>query len=163
MPHKKTLLWRVFDGQGFKLTASLLQIPDDLMSVGFAVSTAGDVEPVVLAVGGLQYQLVEVSVMFEEIDPAVGNFQVGVPLVILPSSVGGEGQAKVGSLAQCVLRGVGSAHLHVELAAAIATGDDDGLAHEVAKGFKHLLAQLLQHGYVLWGYAVVDAEGGCSG
>ena len=157
MPHKKPSVRRVFDGQGFKLTGSLLQIPDDLMSVGLAVSTAGDVEPVVLAVGGLQDQLVEVGVMFEEIDPAVGNFQVGVPSVILPSGIGGEGQAKVGSLAQCVLRGVGSAHLHVELAAAIATGDDDGLAHEVAKGFKYLLAQLLQHGYVLWGYAVVDA------
>ena len=39
MPHKKTSLWRVFDGQGFKLTGSLLQIPDDLISVGFADST----------------------------------------------------------------------------------------------------------------------------
>ena len=86
------------------------------MSVGLAVSTAGDVEP-----------------------------------------EGQAEQAEVGGLAQCVLRGIDSAHLHVELAAAIATGDDDGLAHEVAKGFKHLLAQLLQHWYVLRRYAVVDA------
>lgn len=56
-----------------------------------------------------------------------------------------------------MLRGVGSAYLHVELVAAVAACDDDGLAHEVAKGFKYLLAQLLQHGYVLRRYAVVDA------
>ena len=159
MPHKKPSARRVFGGQGFKLTASLLQIPDDLMSVGFAVSTAGDVEPVVLAVGGLQDQLIEVGVMFEEIDPAVGNFQVGVPSVILPSGVGGEGQAKVGSLAQCVLRGVGSAHLHVELAAAIATGDDDGLAHEGAEGLEDLTAELLEDGDILWRYTVVNTTG----
>ena len=66
--------------------------------------------------------------------------------VIIPGSVGGEGQADVGSFAQGVLGGIGSANLDVELGATVAAADDDGLADETTEGFEDLLAELLQDG-----------------
>ena len=119
--------------------------------------------PEVFAVGGFEDELVEVGVALNPVEPAVGGLEVGVATVVVPGGIGGEGQADVGSFAQGVLGGIGSANLDVELVAPIAGADDDGPADEGAKGFEDLAAELLQHGDVLRGYAVVDVVLLCGG
>ena len=119
------------------------------MPVGSAVLSAGDVEPVVLAVGGFEDELVEVGVVLDKVHPAFCLVEVGVPLVILPVGVGRKRQFQISGFAKGVLRGVGSAYLHVELVAAVAAGDNDGPSNEGAKWFQHFLAELLQSGDVL--------------
>ena len=51
------------------------------MAVGLAVLAAGDVNPEVFAVGGLENQLIEVGVVLKEVEPLTGGFEVGMPLV----------------------------------------------------------------------------------
>ena len=98
----------------------LFQVTDDLMAVLLAVATAGDMDPEVLVVGCLEDELVEVGVVFDKLHPAFGLVKVGMPSVVLPRGVGGEGQKEVGGFAQGVLRGVGTTNLHIELVAAVA-------------------------------------------
>ena len=43
------------------------------MAVGLAVLAAGDVNPEVLAVGGLENELIKVSVMLEPVEPLAGG------------------------------------------------------------------------------------------
>lgn len=50
-----------------------LQIADDLMAVLLAVLAAGDVNPVILTVGGFEDELVEVNMAFEPIEPLVSG------------------------------------------------------------------------------------------
>ena len=142
---------------------SLLQIPDDLMPVGSAVLTATDMDPIILSVSSFENQLVEVGVGFEEVEPLVSDLHVGVTLVVVPGSVGGERQTDVGSFAQGVLGGVGATNFNVELVAAVAGGDDDGAADEGAKGFEDYLAELLQNRNVLRRNRVVDSVLVCGG
>ena len=69
------------------------------MAVGASVLTAGDVDPEILPVGGLEDELVEVGVGFEPVEPLMGGLEVGMALVVVPGGVGGEGQLDVGSFA----------------------------------------------------------------
>ena len=133
------------------------------MPVRSPVPPAAYVEPVVFAVCSFEDELVEVGVALKPVEPAAGGLQVGVAPVVVPGGIGGEGQADIGSLAEGVLRGIGSANLDVELVAPIAGADDDGPADEGAKGFEDLAAELLQCGDVLRGYAVVDVVLLCGG
>ena len=126
------------------------------MAVGPAVLAAGDVNPEVFAVGGLENELVEVGVVLEIVEPLAGGLQVGMPLVVIPGGIAGEGQADVSSLAKGVLGGVGSTDTDVELVATVTGGDDDRATAEGTEGFKNFLAELLQRGDVLWGDSVVD-------
>ena len=57
------------------------------MAVGPAVLAAGDVNPEVFAVGGLENKLVEVSVVLEIVEPLAGGLQVGMAFVIVPSCI----------------------------------------------------------------------------
>ncbi len=59
-----------------KLTFLLLQIPYHLMPVLLAVLAAGDVEPEVFFVCGLQDELVEVAVGFNPVEPAAGFYSI---------------------------------------------------------------------------------------
>ena len=52
-----------------------------MVAVGLAVLAAGDVNPEVFAVGGLENQLIEVGVVLKEVEPLTGGFEVGMPLV----------------------------------------------------------------------------------
>ena len=93
----------------------------------------------------------------------MGGLEVGVATVVVPGGIGGEREADVGSFAQGVLGGIGSANLDIELVAPVAGADDDGPADVAAKGFEDLAAELLQHRDVLRWYAVVDAVLLCGG
>ena len=68
------------------------------MTVLLSVLAAGNVDPVVLAVLGLENELVEVGMLLQEGEPTVGNVHVGVALVVVPSGIGCLGQADVGRL-----------------------------------------------------------------
>jgi hypothetical protein len=85
------------------------------MAVGLAVAAAGDVDPEVFAVGGLEDELVEVGVGLEPVEPLAGGLDVGMATVVVPGGVAGEGQADVGGLTEGVLGGVGASYLDVEL------------------------------------------------
>ena len=126
------------------------------MAVGPAVLAAGDVNPEVFAVGGLENELVEIGVVLKEVEPLAGGLQVGMTLVVVPGGIAGEGQADVSGFAKGVLGGVGSTDTDVELVATVAAGDDDRATDEGTEGFKNFLAELLQRGDVLWGVSVVD-------
>ena len=126
------------------------------MAVGTAVLAAGDVNPEVFAVGGLENELVEVGVVLKEVEPLAGGFKVGMAFVVVPGGIAGDGQADVGSFAKGMLGSVGSTDTDVELIAAVTAGDDDRATDEGAEGLKNLLAELLQRGDVLWGDSVVD-------
>ena len=101
--------------------------------------------------------------VLEEVEPAAGGLQVGVATVIVPGGVGGEGETEVGSFAQGVLGGVGSANTDVELTRAVAGGDDHGATDEGAEGLENFAAELLEHGDELRGNAVVDVVLLCGG
>lgn len=45
-------------------------------------------DPVVATVGGFHDQLVKVGVMFQEVEPLLGELHVGVALVVIPIRVG---------------------------------------------------------------------------
>ena len=49
----------------------LLQIPDDLMTIGSSVASARDVNPEVLTVGGLHEQLIKIAVVLNPVEPAI--------------------------------------------------------------------------------------------
>ena len=80
----------------------LLKVTDDLMAVLGAVALAGDVDPV-FAMGMLEDELVEVGVVLQEIEPAVGNGHVGMREVVAPIDIRGSGQAYVAGFAGHVL------------------------------------------------------------
>ena len=69
------------------------------MAVGSAVLAAGDVNPEVLGVRGLEDELVEISVVFQPVKPLAGGLQVGVTLVVIPGSIAGEREADVSGFA----------------------------------------------------------------
>lgn len=50
----------------------LLQEADDLVSVGPAVFAAGHVNPVVLAIGGLEDELVKIAIVLNPVEPFAG-------------------------------------------------------------------------------------------
>ena len=127
------------------------------MSVFLAVLAAGDVDPVVVAVGGLQDELVEVGVLLEVGEPTVGNLHIGVAFAVSPRGVVGFGQGNVGGFAQGVLAGIDASYLDVEGWAAVAGTDDDGLSGERSEGFEDGATELLQRGDVLCGDGVVYA------
>lgn len=127
------------------------------MAVLGRVLAAGDVEPVVEAVGGFEDELVEVGVLPEEGDPAVGGFEVGVGTVVFPAGVGGLGKTDVGGFSEGVLAGIDASYTDVEGVGAVAAGDDDGLPGEGPQGFEDGAAELLEHWDVVHGDGVVDA------
>ena len=75
---------------------------DDLVAVLALVGSAGDVNPV-FAMGMLEDELVEVGVVLQEIEPAVGNGHVGMREVVAPIDIRGSGQADVAGFAGHVL------------------------------------------------------------
>ncbi len=119
------------------------------MAVGSTVTTATDMYPVVLAIGGLENQLIEISVVLQPVEPLASSLQVR--------------RQDISSFANGVLGGIDATHFHVERIAMVATADVNGTTNETAKGFEHLLTQLLQHGVVLRRHGVVDAIGGSRG
>ena len=127
------------------------------MAVGSAVLAARDVNPEVLAVGGLEDELVEVAIVLNPVEPLAGGFEVSMTFVVIPSGIGGEGQTDVGSFTQGVLGGVGATNFHIELVATVAGADNDGAANEPAEGFKDFLAELLEGRYKLRWYTVINA------
>ena len=131
------------------------------MSVFLAVLAAGDVDPVVEAVGGLQDELVEVGMVLEVGEPTVGNLHIGVVLAVSPRGVVGFGQGNVGGFAQGVLAGIDASYLYIEGWAAVAGTDDDGSSGERSEGFEDGATELLKGGDVLCGDGVVYAVGGC--
>ncbi len=56
------------------LKRSLLEIANDLVSVGVSVATAGYVYPEILAVGGFEDELVEVAMGLNPVEPLVSGF-----------------------------------------------------------------------------------------
>ena len=62
--------------------------------------------PVVLAVGGLEDELIKVGISFRPIEPLAGGFKVDMTFVIVPGRITGQWQTAVGSFAQGVLGGV---------------------------------------------------------
>ena len=135
-----------------------LKIADHLVAVLALVGPAGDVEPV-LAMGVLEDELVEVGVVLQEVEPAVGNVHVGVRTVVLPVGVGGLGQADVGRFSEGVLGGIDASYLDVEQVASVTAGDNDRLPGKGSEGFENLFAQLLEGRDVLRWNAVVNAVG----
>ena len=132
------------------------------MAVGLAVLAARDVDPEVLAIRGLEDELVEVGITLQPVEPLAGGLKVGMALIVIPSGIAGERQADVSSFAQGVLGGIGSTNLHVELVATVAGADDNGAANEPTERFKDFLAELLQRRDVLGRDSVVDVELFCS-
>lgn len=129
------------------------------MPVFLAVLAAGDVDPVVVAVGGLQDELVEVGVLLEVGEPTVGSLHIGVVFAVSPRGVVGFGQGNVGGFAQGVLAGIDASYLYIEAWAAVAGTDDDRLSGERSEGFEDGATELLQGGDVLCGDGVVYAVG----
>ena len=127
------------------------------MAVGSAVLAARDMYPEVFAVGGLENELVIISVVLQPIKPLAGGLKVGMTLVIIPSGIACERQTDVSSFAQGVLGGIGSTNLHVELVATVAGGDDNGATNEPAERFQNFLAELLEYRYKPRWYTVINA------
>ena len=72
------------------------------MAVLALVLAAGDVEPV-FAMGMLEDELVEVGVVLQEVEPAVGNGHVGMCFAITLFGVLGDRKADVAGFSQGVL------------------------------------------------------------
>ena len=107
--------------------------------------------------------MVEVGMVLQEIKPSVGNGHVGMREVVAPIDIRGSGQAYVAGFSKGVLGGIDTSNFDIELRTSVAGADDDGLARELAEGFKDLFAQLLEGRDVLWWNAIVDAKTGGSG
>lgn len=58
------------------------------MSVGSTVFTTGNVNPIILPVAGSQYQLIEIGITFQPVEPLARGLKIGMSLVVIPSSVG---------------------------------------------------------------------------
>ena len=127
------------------------------MAVGLAVLAAGDVNPEVLAVGGLKDELVEVGIALQPVKPLAGGFKVSMTLVIIPSCLASERETDISGLSESMLGGIGTTNLHVELVAAVAGADDHGAANKGAKWFKDFFAELLEDRYKLRWYTVINA------
>ena len=67
------------------------------MAVGLAVLAARDVDPEVLAIRGLEDELVEVGITLQPVEPLAGGLKVGMALIVIPSGIAGERQADVSS------------------------------------------------------------------
>ena len=72
------------------------------MAVARAVRLAGDVDPV-FAMGMLEDELVEIGMVLQEIEPAIGNGHVGMREVVAPIDIRGSGQAYVAGFSKGVL------------------------------------------------------------
>lgn len=57
------------------------------MTILFPVLTAGNMNPEVLPVGGLQNELVKVAIVLNPVKPLAGGLKVGMALVVIPSSI----------------------------------------------------------------------------
>ena len=69
------------------------------MAIGSAVTTAANMNPEILAVGGFHNELVKVCVVLNPIKPLAGSLHIGVTLVIIPGGIAGEWQTDVSSFA----------------------------------------------------------------
>lgn len=69
------------------------------MVLEFKKNKMVDGYPKVYAIGRFEYQLVEVGVALNEIEPSACSLKVGVPSVIIPGGVGGEWQTDVSCFA----------------------------------------------------------------
>lgn len=114
------------------------------MTVLFLVLATRDVNPEVLAVGGLDEGLVEVRVGDQELKPAVEDVLIRVGFVVAPLCVSGLGDLDVGSFTECVPTGVCTTDLDVELATSVTRADDNRLLSESSERFKTLFAKLLE-------------------
>ena len=59
------------------------------MPIRFPITTARDVNPEVLAVGGLEDELVEVGIALQPVEPLAGGLKVGMALVVIPGGIAG--------------------------------------------------------------------------
>ena len=57
------------------------------MPVGSAILSTANVNPEVLAVGGLEDELIKISVMLKEIKPASGHLHIGMLAVVVPGRI----------------------------------------------------------------------------
>ena len=120
-------------------------VKDGLVAVALAVPPAGDVQPAVAhATAVLEEHLVEVRVADDPLEPVASHLLVG--------------NAQVGSLAQHVLRAPHASHRPVQLLAAVAAGDADGLAIVLSQGLQDFAAQVPHGQHLLVARLVVDAE-----
>lgn len=126
------------------------------MSVLFTVLAARNVNPVVLAIGSLQDELVEIGMLLEEGEPMVGYFHVGMTLSVAPGGILGLGKTDIGCFTQGVLAGIDTSYLNVEGTATVAGTDDDGLSSKFTQGFEYGATKLLQRRDVLHRNSVVD-------
>lgn len=108
------IVLRLRSGTGDLLLA---HVAEDLVAVLFAVGSAADMDPVVTTVGGLHNQLVKVGVVLQEVEPLLGEFHVGVELVVIPVRVGIERHMDVGSFSKNLLAGVRISDIDVKLRA----------------------------------------------
>lgn len=60
------------------------------MAVGSAILPARDVNPEVLAVGGLEDELVKVAIVLNPVKPLAGGLHISMTLVIIPSGIAGQ-------------------------------------------------------------------------
>ena len=132
------------------------------MTVGFTVSSARDVNPIILPIGSLEDELVKVNMTFKPVEPLMGSLHIGMALVVIPGRIRREWELDISGLSESVLGGVSASNFDVELVAAVAGADDNGAANEAAEGFQDFLAELLQHWNVPRGYRVVDVILFCS-
>ena len=120
-------------------------VKDGLVAVALTVPLAGEVQPAVAqATAVLEEQLVKVRVADNPLEPVACHLLVG--------------HGEVGSLAQHVLRAAHATHRSVQLLAAVAAGDADGLAVVLAQGLQDFAAQVLHGQHLLVARLVVDAE-----
>ena len=57
------------------------------MAIGSAILAARDVNPEVLAVGGLEDELVKVAIVLQPVEPLAGGLKVGMTFVVIPSGI----------------------------------------------------------------------------
>ena len=120
------------------------------MPVMLLVPAAGHVDPVVATVGGFEDELVEVGVVLQEVEPAVGDVHVGVVEVVIPIGVGSLGKLYVGGFTEGVLTGVGATDFDVQLVTAVAGGDDDGSPPRVPPRGDDWLAKVRRGSRMVW-------------
>ena len=114
-----------------------------------AGALVADVDPVGAGLVVLPDELVEMEVGGHPLEPALASGKVG--------------DADVAGLAGHVLGGGGAADKGVELTAAVAGGDDDGLVDVGAEGFEDFLAEDLEVGDDAQGCCIADVVGGGCG
>ncbi len=67
----------------------LFQVPNNLMTVRPTVLPTADMNPIILLVGSLKNQLIEISIVLQPIEPLTGHLHVGMTLVVRPGGIRG--------------------------------------------------------------------------